>query len=268
MEQSYKRIGRYERPKLNLLHLSAKYLIRLDDACPTMDHEKWGWFENLMDAYNIKPIIAVIPQNNDPMMRVAKEDTQFWDKVRNWQSKGYEIALHGYDHVYVTQEAGLVPLNNFSEFAGVPLGVQKEKIRKGIAIFEKEGIKTRTWVAPGHSFDNNTLRALKEESKINIISDGISLEPFYENDFLWIPQQLWGPVLKKNHTWTICYHPNIINKKQFLQLQTFIEHHKGSFVRLQKVQECNPIKRLTLSDKIFKYSFFERRGIRKMLRKD
>ena len=45
--------------------MTAKYLIRMDDACPTMDHDKWEYLEKILDEFSIKPIIAVVPKNVD-----------------------------------------------------------------------------------------------------------------------------------------------------------------------------------------------------------
>lgn len=39
--------------------------------------------------------------------------------LRRWQDKGWHIALHGYDHVYISENSGLEPFNNKSEFAGL-----------------------------------------------------------------------------------------------------------------------------------------------------
>ncbi len=47
------------------LNQKTKYIIRIDDACPTMNKEKWGLFEKYL---NIKPIVAVIPNNEDEKM--------------------------------------------------------------------------------------------------------------------------------------------------------------------------------------------------------
>ena len=45
--------------------MSARYLIRLDDACHTMDTFKWDKIENILDKYSVKPIVSVIPDNKD-----------------------------------------------------------------------------------------------------------------------------------------------------------------------------------------------------------
>ena len=158
--------------------MSAKYILRLDDACPTMDKKKWQRIEEICNRYDIKPIVAVIPDNQDIEMIIDKYDNNFWNKVREWQAKGWHVALHGYNHVYTTKSSGFLPFNNQSEFAGLHYKEQLEKIKKGWQIFEKEDIKSEVWVAPSHTFDENTLKALKNFTNIKIISDGLGLFPF------------------------------------------------------------------------------------------
>lgn len=211
--------------------MSQSYLIRLDDACPRMDLLKWDKFEALLDDFSIKPIIAVIPNNEDTSLMPDSYDPQFWKKVKRWQSKGWEIALHGYNHVYTTKGIGIVPKNNFSEFVGLDLSSQATKIKKGIDIFKSHQIKTRTWIAPGHSFDKNTLTALKENSDISIVSDGYALVPYLKDDFLWIPAQISD--CKENDyagIWTFCFHPNETSASAFAKLKQFIQTHQDSFV--------------------------------------
>lgn len=188
--------------------MKSKYLIRVDDACPTMDREKWSLFEQIFDDLGIRPIVAVIPDNKDPKQMISEDDGSFWDVVGRWKKKGWEIALHGYDHVYVTHEGGLVPLNKKSEFAGLPLHTQEEKIKAGIEIFRQHGITPRVWVAPSHTFDMNTLSALKEHSPIRVISDGLSYRPFQRYGFAWLPLQLWKVKPRAAGLYTVCYHPS------------------------------------------------------------
>ena len=108
----------------------SKYLIRLDDACPTMDAVKWQRVEDMLDRYGVRPMVGVIPANSDPKQIIDSEDVAFWDKVKTWENKGWAIALHGYDHCYISEDGlkGLNPLWARSEFAGVSLEKQKEKI--------------------------------------------------------------------------------------------------------------------------------------------
>ena len=42
------------------------YCLRLDDACPQMNTEKWARIERILDKYKVRPIVGVIPENRDP----------------------------------------------------------------------------------------------------------------------------------------------------------------------------------------------------------
>lgn len=245
--------------------MTARYIVRLDDACETMDHAKWGRIEMILDRHDIKPIVAVIPANNDPKMKIGEVDAYFWTRVRGWADKGWEIALHGYDHVYITKELGLVPMNAESEFAGLPLDVQREKIRKGLAVFHEKNIESKMFVAPSHTLDLNTLEALRLESDIRVISDGVAYYPYEQYGFVWIPQQLWGCVPKKKGVWTICLHPNVMADEEFLKLEVYLEEHAGEFVSdyAGLLGECQGTKR-TLRSKWLSRMFFLRRFLSRM----
>ncbi len=184
-----------------------KYILRFDDICSTMNWAKWENVENVLNRYSIKPILAVVPENKDPRLEVSRPRKDFWEYVRKLQEQGWSIALHGYQHVYENNCGGIIGLNCRSEFAGVKIERQREKIRNGLSIFSANGIKTNVWVAPAHSFDSNTLAVLREEG-VNIISDGFSWRPYKRDGFIWIPQQLWRPRKIPFGTWTICYHTN------------------------------------------------------------
>lgn len=208
----------------------SKYILRLDDACEKMDIEKWDKMEQLLDKYGVKPLVGVIPHCEDPMMDDYPVDSNFWSKVNNWISKDWSIAMHGYNHVYSTECGGINPINNRSEFAGEPLEVQKEKIRKGISIMREHGVNPKVFFAPSHTFDRNTLLALKAESDINIISDTIANDVYYQDDFQFVPQQS-GRVRKLPFkVVTFCYHPNMMKENDFLILECFLEKNSDLFI--------------------------------------
>ena len=85
----------------------------------------------------------------------------------------------------------IFPFYNRSEFAELSLESQKNKIKKSLNEFIKNNIYPN-YAAPGHSFDEITLKALKIVTKININSDGIAFYPYYKEGFHFIPQQLWN----------------------------------------------------------------------------
>ena len=55
------------------------YYVRLDDAHPKMHHEQWSKFESILDQFDIKPMIAVIPANGDHSIEYSSEDLLFWE---------------------------------------------------------------------------------------------------------------------------------------------------------------------------------------------
>ncbi|HHY99565.1 MAG TPA: DUF2334 domain-containing protein [Tissierellia bacterium] len=206
----------------------SKYIMRLDDACEKMDVEKWNRMEELLDKYNIKPLVGVIPHCEDPMMDQYQTDSSFWEKVHRWKNKGWTIALHGYNHVYSTECGGINPVNKRSEFAGLPLERQKEKIKKGVMILNEHGIYPKVFFAPSHTFDENTLTALKEETEIRIISDTIAWNSYKKDEFTFVPQQS-GRVRKLPlKTVTFCYHPNVMSEQDFDYLEKFLIENRFS----------------------------------------
>ena len=226
----------------------AKYIIRLDDASPTMNRKNWERMEQLLDKYKIKPMVAIIPNNGDEKLMLDDVDTKFWDRARGWQEKKWEIALHGYAHTYVTQAESIVPINNYSEFAGLDLEIQREKIRAGIKIFKEERLRCRLWIAPAHSFDLNTIYALQSETEIRVISDGIAFNPYWEHEMFWVPQQLWKARKMPFGTWTICFHPDTMREKAFQQLELFLEGHHREVISMDelmlKKREKNALEKI------------------------
>jgi predicted deacetylase len=210
--------------------MAARYLIRLDDASEYMHHEKWAPFFALLDAYAIKPIVAVIPCNRDPNMVHGAPDADFWAKVRQWQAKGYHIALHGFEHRYRTRESGIIGGNRRSEFAGVPLDEQVAMLSSAYAKFKEEGVTAGIFVAPAHTFDRNTLQALARATPIRILSDGFYMNALRKGEFHWIPQQLWSPRPKSRGLWTICYHPETAGGAQVEELAAFLKIHADQMV--------------------------------------
>jgi hypothetical protein len=240
----------------------AEYIIRLDDACPTMSVEKWSRVEDLLDKYSVKPIVAVIPHNEDPNMLKDAEDIRFWDKVRSWQEKGWTIALHGYNHVYGTDEAGLVPFNKRSEFSGLPYEAQAKKIKDGINIFKEQGIDAEIWVAPSHSFDLNTLQALRKNSSISVVSDGVAIFPFEKFGFRWIPQQFWSFRKMPIGVWTSCFHPNEMSEKEFSRLESFLEKNHKNFTQIKNLK----FKKFCILNNIFSLIYWQLRKMKEIMK--
>lgn len=241
-----------------------KYLIRLDDACPTMDAAKWSRMEEILDRHVVRPMVGIIPANNDPKQKIDAQDPNFWQKAKNWEAKGWAIALHGYDHCYISDKGyeGLNPLWPRSEFAGVPLEQQKEKISKGVAVLKSHDINPMYFFAPSHTYDENTLTALKEESDIRIISDTIATKPYKMGDFAIIPQ-LGGHCsgMKIPGVWTFCLHPTTMTEENFLAAERFIKSHKDEFIGFDDLDLAN-IKSKDCFSRLLSLFYFMRRKLK------
>ena len=79
--------------------MPARYLVRFDDICPTMNWAAWSRIETVLDRHGVAPILAVVPDNRDPKLMVDNSRADFWARVRGWQTKGWTIALHGFQHL-------------------------------------------------------------------------------------------------------------------------------------------------------------------------
>ena len=193
--------------------MTSRFLVRLDDACPTMDHDRWLELEAVLDKHGIRPLVAVVPNNRDPVLQIDPSDAGFWERVHRWQAKGWTIAMHGYEHVFheIDRQKLILPFYDRSEFAALNLAQQSAKIRASWQIFQAQGISPTVWIAPAHCFDSTTLLALKAETPIRIVSDGIACDQYFEDDFHWLPQQLWSFSNKSSGLWTVCLHPNSMN---------------------------------------------------------
>lgn len=227
------------------------YIIRLDDASSKMNQENWTRMENILNQYNVKPIVGIIPDNLDPEFQAYEENPNFIDSIKRWDSKNWHLAIHGYNHLFQTNDSGINPVNAKSEFAGLPLEIQKIKIRKAYEFFLNINRIPKIFFAPAHTFDLNTLEAIRTETDIRIISDTIANDIYFENDFYFIPQQS-GKVRKLPFkTVTFCYHPNTMKEKDFIELEQFIVSNLENFKEIKLKKRKKSIYDVLLSNLYF-----------------
>ena len=165
-------------------------LIRIDDVCENMDWQLMEKLEALFDNYSIKPVLGVIPNNKDEEFLSFPRNNNFWDQVRKWQDKGWEIVQHGYTHIYdklCREKNDYFNYGGGSEFFGHSLDVQESRIKKGLEKFKQEKINIRSFFAPNQTYDENTFIALKK-CGIKEVIDGYGLMPYTEKNIKFIPQ--------------------------------------------------------------------------------
>lgn len=231
-------------------------MVRLDDACPTMRRETWGPLESLLDELAIKPVVGVVPENRDPQLVCSPADTDFWGRVVHWQSKGWDIALHGQHHAYhpiPPDGKPILRLNDQSEFVGLPLDEQKRRLSAGYAKMVEAGVHPRIFMAPSHTFDLLTLQALREATDIRIIADGHALRAFNAEGFTWIPQQLWRYRDMPFGVWCICLHPNTMSQADLRRASADLRRHAARFISATVALE--EARQRTLLDHAFAAAF-------------
>lgn len=233
-----------------------RYILRLDDAAEKYDREKWQRIEELLDRYAIKPLVGIIPDCKDPAFEKYESDSDFWNRVYKWAKKDWVLALHGCNHVYCTCAGGINPVNLRSEFAGLTLKEQKEKIEEGVRIVKSKGLQLKVFFAPSHTFDENTLTALRECSEIRLISDTIAYDVYTDGEFTYVPQQACEVRRLPLKTVTFCYHPDTMNDRQFIKLERFIASNSSKFISFPLEQTSRKEGRL---DRVFRRLYFLKR---------
>lgn len=243
------------------------FLVRFDDICPTMDREQFARARELMDRYGIKPMIGIVPHNEDPDLIRADIDNGFWEMIKTLQQSGWTIALHGYTHVYDQDNPKtLLCGRKHSEFAGNSFEKQNEKIKKGKAILEEHGIYTDVFFAPAHTYDVNTLKALSENGfKYNI--DGLSTLPYKQCGITNVPCHSGGVPRKLSLINIAVNHPNewVLPGKSsdYERLEQFCKIHEGEFISFDELFSMS-IVRPALSQKIIEKFRVEKRRLVKL----
>lgn len=225
--------------------MAARYIFRMDDICPSM---KWINFNRIMEIfsrYHVVPLLGVVPENIDPFLNVDEAKPEFWQLMRDMvKDQRVEIAQHGTYHNYVSNGKGLLA-EEFgfpprSEFVGLNYEDQFDKLRKGRTILTGHGIETSVFMAPSHSYDEITLRAL-HALKFEAVTDGVARFPYREHGLIFVPQIHWAPEIVNGGISTICLHSNEMNEKQIIRISEFLEGNHTKVIRFSEaLQEIRP----------------------------
>ena len=211
-----------------------KFIFRLDDIHPRMNHNNFDRMINLLSKYSIKGILGVIPDNKDQKLMIQNEDLNFWNQIMNLEAMGYWIAQHGYQHVYDSSDGGILNLNNKSEFSGHSYALQEEKMRIGKQILESNGLKPKLFMAPSHSYDLTTIKVVKQVGYA--ITDGFGLFPKRRDGVLFIPQLFASPKSIGFGLYTICLHTDQMKEKDFNQLESHLKEHESKYISPNQIE--------------------------------
>jgi len=212
--------------------------LRLDDFSPFIDHQKWDYLINKLYPVISKTIIAAIPNHYSSKIKIDSEliYENYINKLKYLQKKGFEIAQHGYSHDYPFEDKSKVTLGfkrNTTEFCNVSISEQEKRIKIGKEFFNKLNINIDGFVAPGHSFDKNTLE-LCEKYKFKWFGDSLKYNDNRNYNFrkLNLICSKYGldkfilrrtaRDLKRKINYQIVIHPNTISNKELKRLEYLI----------------------------------------------
>lgn len=217
----------------NNFKINTGILIRFDDIAPNMNWEMMDKCQNLLNDFNIKPVLGVIPDNKDNDLLNFPRRENFWQIVKEWDSIGWSIAMHGYNHCYdkETNKKDYFNYGGKSEFYGHPYREQLFRIRSGLEIFKKNEIKVNTFFAPNHTYDENTFKALKDSGIFRII-DGYGLMPYIANDIKFIPQLFYKLYILPFGIQSTQIHINNWGAEDFRIFENFIKKNNNKIISM------------------------------------
>lgn len=201
---------------------------RLDDITPDMDWDRFYRVKAIFDKYKVKPLIGVVPDNQDEKLRCGEYHEDFWEYIVSLEKGGWMIAQHGFRHIYETRHSGLLGLKKASEFAGLSYEKQYEKLKCGREVLQKHGLNVTIFMAPGHTYDKNTLKALKKLG-FSYVSDGYADVPYYAKGLLFIPSRSSKPRFSGIID-TICLHSNEMDENDYRELENFLEKYSSHVI--------------------------------------
>lgn len=208
--------------------MSRKIVIRMDDICPRMKKIPFQRMRGLLESYGATAIIGVVPECRDDSLNLEEEDPYFWNMISGLQKKGWTIAMHGCFHQYVTNSNGMISNNKRSEFAGLSYDEQYEKLKYGKQKLQDHGIVTDVFMAPSHSYDKNTLLALKNLG-FRYITDGLTSKPYEFNGLTFIPC-IESKIKKCNRLSTVCYHTNMIMEQRYEETEELLKNNRADVI--------------------------------------
>ncbi|MDE6664081.1 MAG: DUF2334 domain-containing protein [Lachnospiraceae bacterium] len=221
-----------------------KIAVRMDDITPDMDWENFNFFLDLFEKAGISPLLGIVPDNRDKNLRRRSVNEDFYELMKSLEKKGFCLAMHGCYHVYTTESGGLFPLNNFSEFAGLPYEEQKELLLHGKEQLKEKGIETDIFMAPAHSYDENTLKALIELG-FTKMTDGFGSKPYTYNGMTFYPIsfRLGSSLKKKSGATTMVIHANTVTEADKAWYKRIFEEYGKNMISYSDYLKIEPVKR-------------------------
>lgn len=221
-----------------------KIAVRMDDITPDMNWGNFNYFRKLFQEIGITPLLGIVPDNRDAKLRCGEAREDFGAVMRELADEGYTFAMHGYRHLYTTSNGGMFPLNRNSEFAGLACDRQREMLRAGREKLEAWGVRTDIFMAPSHSYDRNTLKALRETGFARI-TDGFGRRPYVyaELTFYPISFQMSRSLKAKGGATTLVIHANTVTEAEKERYARIFREHAADMISYGEYLAMEPTAR-------------------------
>lgn len=216
-------------------------LLRIDDVAPGFPWKRFRpYAERLFDA-GIRPLVGVVPANQDPGINYESETDRFWTNVRELQSMGWNVAQHGYRHVYDSSARTHLGAFGRSEFAGHSKLVQVDRIYAGKRILQQEGLWEPIFMAPNHAFDALTIDAL-HTAGFKYITDGWGVYPYQVGQLTLLPQLFASHATLGIGVYSQCLHIGPMSQHKLEALMTNVLARRSEYVTFaEAVSVVEPI---------------------------
>ncbi len=141
--------------------------------------------------------------------------------------------------------------------------MQRQKIGDGFKILIEHGLKPGFFFAPSHTYDENTLVALKERTDIRIISDTIATRPYRKGDFVFLPQ-MGGHCreMRLSGIWTFCLHPSTMTEDDFTNTEIFLRKHRSDFIGFDELELRGNLGGKDLASRLLSWAYFTKRRLK------
>lgn len=224
--------------------MGRKIAVRMDDITPDMNWDNFIFFQKLFEEAGITPLLGIVPENQDPKLCCGAAREDFYEAVKSLEENGYSLAMHGFHHVYTSKNCGIFPLNNYSEFAGISFDKQKEMLMLGRDKLKEHGIETDIFMAPAHSYDHNTLRALKETG-FTKITDGYGKSPYMYKGLTFYPIsfRLSRSLKQRSGVTTMVLHANTVTEAEKERYARIFRECGKNMISYSEYLQMEPVTR-------------------------
>ena len=203
----------------------AKLVIRIDDVHERMNWQNFEFFTEMLLNCGMTAILGIVPQCEDRKLIVSDTERSFWQRIEFLAMNGFKISQHGFRHLYDSSGDTVLKGNTRSEFAGLSFEDQFNRLSRGKKLLEQRGFSIDTFMAPGHSFDLNTLHCLRELGFKNV-TDGYGIWPYHSHGLKFVPQLFSVPHGLNFGVYTTCFHLDSLDRTQIKLIFDSLSRHQ------------------------------------------